>query len=94
MTVPVVIAGESFVYAIVKVFVVRENDVPADIVELPTEASTPGLRPCSAGGGETYESLGSNICRRQSTRKLVRVDEQPRGFILRGSRSQLWPPPT
>ncbi len=34
MCVPIVLFGQSFVDAVVKVFVVREDDMAADIVEL------------------------------------------------------------
>jgi hypothetical protein len=66
VTVPVVIAGESFVDAVVKVLVVRENDVPADIKELFTGGGgAPIINTWSEGlaaAPKTYESLRSNIC--------------------------------
>ena len=34
MSVPIVFPGQCFIYAIIEVFIVRENDMTADVVEL------------------------------------------------------------
>lgn len=44
MGVPIIFFGQSFVNAIIEVFVVRENDMTADIVELSDHSAKPSLR--------------------------------------------------
>lgn len=81
VVVPVILLGQGLVEAVIEVLVVREDDVPADVVE---------LRPCpSAGspagqdtGGETYEALGSDIGGGKAASLLVGVQDHPRRPIL------------
>lgn len=60
----------------------------ADIVELEIQLNTEPNR-CGKSSNEvwvalaeTYEAFGSDICRGKTTRRLVRVDDEPRGAIL------------
>lgn len=76
VSVPVVGLGESLVNAVVEVLVMRENNVTTDIVQLYPSV----VRPTLFAGCEThctYESLRSNICRGETTRNLVGVDNEP-----------------
>ena len=58
MRVPVIVLGQRFVDAVVKVFVVREDNMAADIVELWTVLVS-GSRGVEKGG--THESFRSYV---------------------------------
>jgi len=73
VVVPVGLVGEGFVDAVVEVFVVGEDDVAADVVEL---RSISVLRDDSIDL-ETYEALWCDVSRGESTRCLVGVDDHP-----------------
>jgi hypothetical protein len=74
--VPVILVREGLVDTVIEVLVVREDNVAADVVELEVPLA-------SVGGGQTIEagttdkSLWSDVGRGQTTRRLIRVHDQP-----------------
>lgn len=82
--VPIVILGESLVNAVVEVFVVGENNVATDVVQLPRMSVHVSIlvgvvnrRPRS-----TYEALRGHVGGGKATGCLVGVNDQPRRAIL------------
>ena len=74
MRVPVLLSRQSLVDAVVKVLVVREDDVAADIVQLEIVRDHGRSR---HSGRTTYKSFGRDVRRRQTARYLVGVDDEP-----------------
>jgi hypothetical protein len=77
--VPVIGLGKSLVNAVVEVLVVREDDVTANIVQLHQRIVKPTIRFFFVARQEhcTYKSLRSNICRGETTRNLIGIDNEP-----------------
>jgi hypothetical protein len=85
MCVPIRGLRQSFIDTIIEVFVVREDDMTANIEQLG------GGSPCEKSGYSfgrcgTHESLRSNISRCETARRFVRVDNEPRRFVLKTTR--------
>ena len=79
MSVPVFGIGERFVNAVVEIFVVGKNDMPADIVELEV-ASVIGFGVAwfeAVENGKTYEAFGSDVCGSEAAWGFVGVDDHP-----------------
>lgn len=74
--VPVIFLGKGLIKAVVKVLVVGEDDVPADIVELCMGLASAGGLPDVARQG-TYEALWGDIGGGKTTGLLIGVDNQP-----------------
>lgn len=81
MCIPIIRLGKSFVDAIIEVFVMRENDMSADIIELPCPISIGILK----GDQETYKSLGGDIGGSKPSRGFIRVNKEPGSLILEES---------
>lgn len=79
---PVILLGQSLVEAVIKVFVVGEDNVTADIVQLSFALLAWVLFSNQPENLLTYEALGSDICSRETTSLFARVHNQPRGAIL------------
>lgn len=62
MCVPVIFFGQCLSNAVVEVFVVRENDMAADIVELGACQSRSQQQQGSIGE-ETYKAFWCDVCR-------------------------------
>ena len=76
--VPILLLRQRLVDAVVKVLVVREDDVAADIVKLSFAVlSAPGGGMYGLRQRWTYEALGSDIGRGETTRSFVAVNDQP-----------------
>ena len=76
MGVPVVILGECLVDAIIKVFVVREDNVAADIVEL-EHRQTLAMSSAQREGIDAYEALIGDISAGQTTSLVAGIDNEP-----------------
>ena len=74
MGVPVVFLGQGFVNAVIEVFVVRENDMTTDIVQL-TRRLANQLSGCHSSS--THKAFFGHICRGQTARSLIGVYDQP-----------------
>ena len=61
MCVPIIRFGQCLVNAVVEVFVMREDDMPANVVELGLCQSRVSLQ-ARLMGGETYEAFRCDIC--------------------------------
>lgn len=72
MGVPVLLSGQGFINAIVEVFVVGEDDMAADVVELRGESDGVERRK-----ERTYESFLCDICGSQATWHFVVVNDHP-----------------
>ena len=86
MRVPIFLSRQSLVDTVVKVLVVREDDVAADIVQLEIVRDRGHSRHC---GRTTYKSFGRDVRRRQTAGYLVGIDDEPRRSVLRPAR-QPW----
>lgn len=81
MRVPIGLLGQSFIDTIIEVFVMREDYMATNIVQLQLVRTVSNwLAKMSAG---TYESLRSDVGRRQTARRLVGVDDKPRCLVLK-----------
>lgn len=78
---PVIVVGEGLVDAVIEVFVVGEDNVTTDIVELWAAGLATFFR-FRCLQGSTYETFGSHIGGSQTTGSLVAVNDQPRGAVL------------
>lgn len=78
--IPVVWLGQSLIDTIIKVLIMREDDVPADIVKLPYLINA---RICKQNW-EIYKSFGSNVCGSKTSWGHIGVDEKPGSFVLQG----------
>jgi hypothetical protein len=78
MCIPIIRLGKSFVDAIIEVLVMRENDMSANIIELPYSISNRILK----GDQETHKSLGCDIGRSKPSRGFIRVNEEPGSLVL------------
>ena len=76
MCVPVIGFGQCLVNAVVEVFVVREDDMPANVVELEICQNRVSLQ-AEPMGKETYKAFRCDVCRGQSSRRFIRVDYHP-----------------
>ena len=75
VVVPVGIVWQGFVDAVIEVFVVGEDDVAADVVELAdrSEKGSSGV----LEGWVAYESLWRDVCRGETAWHFVGVDYEP-----------------
>lgn len=74
MGVPVGLVGKGLVDAVVKVLVVREDDMAADIVELDGAKVSDGIMHKIL---PTHEALWGDIGRGETSRGLIGVDNHP-----------------
>ena len=74
MRVPVGIVGESLIQTVVKVLVVREDDMAADIVELEVQLAS---RRFADRRLSTYKAFWSDVRRRETARLFVPIHNYP-----------------
>lgn len=75
MSVPIVFFGKGFVNAVVEVFVVRENNMAANIIQLSPPVSQMACQ--DKIGGKAHEALFGYVGRGKTARRFVRVDDHP-----------------
>lgn len=73
MGVPIIFVGKGLVDTVVEVFVVGEDNVAADVVELTGVNNNVG----AVGGWATYETFRRHVGGGQSTRRLIGIHNQP-----------------
>lgn len=78
--VPVVGLGQGFVEAVVEVAVVGEDDMSANVEQLDILIHVKRRRAETSRG--THKTLWSDICRCETTRRRIRVNNEPRRAVL------------
>jgi hypothetical protein len=72
MRIPIRFLGQSLIDAIIKVLVMREDDMTTNIKQLEAQFSVSDLPAILIGNSaNTHESLGGDICRCETAWRLV-----------------------